>query len=76
MKGRDVLLIASVFINISFIALDSLSATHKVLNEVKECFYEIETGFSDTIGEMSTDDPYLIFKRTEDMILTCLISKK
>jgi len=44
--------------------------------EAKKCFNNIESGFSDTIGEMSTDDPYLIFKRTEDLVLTCLEGKK
>lgn len=76
MRTTDALLIVSTIINIFLVSTQSLASTSKMLNSAKECFYEIETGFSDTIGEMSTDDPYLIFKRTEDLVLTCLEGKK
>lgn len=75
MSPKNIFILCAITTTIPFVAV-SISKNTLILMEVKKCFNNIESGFSDTIGEMSTDDPYLIFKRTEDLVLTCLEGKK
>jgi len=75
MRTKNIFILVALTTAIPFVAV-SISTNSLILAEVKKCFNNIESGFSDTIGEMSTDDPYLIFKRTEDLVLTCLEGKK
>ena len=64
-----------ILLLISFLAVFVIAAASSDYSNVKACFEKIETNFSDTIGEMSTDDPYLIYESTRDLVLNCLEGK-